>query len=435
MYTQGKKSEQIYAQSCQLMPGGVNSPVRSFQSVGALPFIAERGKGAMLYDVDEREYLDCVCSWGPLILGHADSRVLERVQEKLWKGLTFGAPTEGELRLAQMITQAVPSIEMLRLVSSGTEGVMSAVRLARGYTGRNIILKFDGCYHGHSDSMLVKAGSGLATQGTADSGGLPSAIALGTVNLPYNSSSSVKELFEKFGDDIAGVIVEPVAGNMGVVPPVEGFLQTLRDVTKAHGSLLIFDEVITGFRVSYHGAQGLFGIEPDLTVLGKIIGGGMPLAAFGGRRELMECVAPLGNVYQAGTLSGNPAAVAAGIAALEVLQKKPQIYMELEEKGAELEEKMKACVKKYGADITINRCGSLLTPFFTNIKVKDFTDAKTADTGRYAAYFRFMLSKGIFLPPSQFEAMFLSAAHTMKDIQRIVQAFEDFLKTPECEAE
>ena len=435
MYAQGEKSEQIYADSCRLMPGGVNSPVRSFQSVDALPFIAKRGSGAMLYDVDGNEYLDCVCSWGPLILGHAYSKVLECVQEKLNHGLTFGAPTEGELRLAQMITQAIPSIEMLRLVSSGTEGVMSAVRLARGYTGRNIILKFEGCYHGHSDSMLVKAGSGLATQGVANSGGLPSAIALGTVNLPYNSSSSVKELFEKFGDDIAGVIVEPVAGNMGVVPPAEGFLQTLRAVTQAHGALLIFDEVITGFRVSYHGAQGLFGVEPDLTVLGKIIGGGMPLAAFGGRRDIMECISPLGNVYQAGTLSGNPIAVTSGIATLEILRENPQIYTELEEKGAYLEAAMKASVIKHGVDITINRCGSLLTSFFTSVNVNDFTDAKTADTKRYGAYFRFMLSKGIFLPPSQFEAMFLSDAHKSKDINRIAQAFDEYLSCPECERE
>lgn len=428
MYRQGKKSAEIFEESCRLIPGGVNSPVRSFQSVGALPFVAEKGAGSKLYDVDGNEYLDCVCSWGPLILGHAFPPVVERVSQILQNGLTFGTPTEGELRLAQLITQAMPSVEMVRLVSSGTEGVMSAIRLARGYTGRNIILKFEGCYHGHSDSMLVKAGSGLATQGTDNSGGLLPAVALGTVNLPYNSSSSVKELFQKHGEAIAAVIVEPVAGNMGVVEPEQDFLTALRETTKEAGSLLIFDEVITGFRVGYTGAQGKYGVVPDLTVLGKIIGGGMPLAAFGGKKEIMRHIAPLGDVYQAGTLSGNPVAVAAGIATLEYLHDHPEIYSELEQKAGQLQTEMQAYADEAGVPVNVSRCGSLLTPFFTDVKVRDFTDARRSDTSGYADYFQFMLGKKIFLPPSQFEAMFLSAAHSREDIARISRGFAEYIK-------
>lgn len=425
MAVQGEKSKCIYTQSCELIPGGFNSPLCSFGDVGALPFVAEKGSGAMLFDVDGKEYLDCVCSHGALILGHADGRVSERVREKLNSGFTFGVPTEDEFKLAQIITRAVPSVEMLRLVTSATEGVMSAARLARAYTGRTIILKFEGCYHGYSDGMLVHSGVGFASQGWD---GIPSAVALGVVTLPYNSSSSVLELFEKFGDDIAAVIVEPIACGMGVVPPAEGFLQTLRDVTEAHGALLIFDEVTTGFRASYHGAQGLFGVRPDLIVFGKIIGGGMPLAAFGGKREMMERLAPLGNVYPASAFAGNPVAVAAGTATLEILRENPQIYAELEEKGARLEGAMKSAVEKYGGNITVNRCGSLLTPFFSGISVGDLADAKAADTTQYGEYFRFMLSKGIFLPPSQFGAICLSAAHSFADIDRIAQSFEDYLK-------
>ena len=402
-----KKSEQCFQAAGNILPGGVNSPVRAFRAVGRTPFFVERGKGSRLWDVDGNE------SWGPGILGHAREEVVAAVQKAAANGLTFGVPTAAETELAELIREAMPSMEMLRMVSSGTEAVMSAVRAARGFTGREKIVKFTGCYHGHSDGLLVKAGSGLLTGAVPDSAGVPKGYAENTLLARYNDAESVRALFAANSGKIACVVVEPVAANMGVVPPEENFLQFLRDITEENDALLIFDEVITGFRVSYGGAQKYYGIKPDLTTLGKIVGGGMPLAVYGGRRDIMETIAPLGAVYQAGTLSGNPMAVAAGIATLKILRETPSVYAELEQKTARIEQAMR---EKGWA---VNRVGSLLSAFFTKGKpVTDYETAQTADTKAYAAYFGHMLENGIYVAPSQFEAMFVSAAHSDADMEK-----------------
>lgn len=405
------KSQKLYSQALQFMPGGVNSPVRAFKSVGKAPLFIEKAKGSKIYDADGNGYIDYVCSWGPNILGHAYPEVIEAVKKSCDKGLTFGACHKGEIELAEIIQKNVPSMEMLRLVNSGTEAVMSAVRAARGFTGRDKIVKFEGCYHGHSDGLLVKAGSGLLTNSMPDSSGVPKGYTDNTLLAKYNDIDSVAELFDTYGNDIACVIVEPCAANMGVVPPKEGFLKFLRDITKQYNSLLIFDEVITGFRLGLDGAQGYYNIKPDMTTLGKIVGGGMPLAAYGGKKEIMECIAPSGSVYQAGTLSGNPVAVAAGLTTLKILDQNPDIYNELERKSKPIESAM------VNAGLNVNRVGSLLTVFFNNTKVENYDSAKQSDTQKYAEYFSYLLENGIYTAPSQFEAMFVSAAHSDKDIE------------------
>lgn len=400
------KSEELFERAGKLMPGGVNSPVRAFRAVGRTPFFVERAKGAYLFDADGNRYLDYVCSWGPGILGHAVPSVVEAVQKACENGLTFGAPTEKEVELAQLIQSCVPSMEMMRLVNSGTEAVMSAVRAARGFTGREKIIKFTGCYHGHSDGLLVKAGSGLMTGSVPDSAGVPAGYAAATLLAEYNDIASVRRLLEENKEQVACIVVEPVAANMGVVPPEEGFLASLREAADAHGALLIFDEVITGFRLGLSGAQGYYGVTPDLSTFGKIVGGGMPLAAYGGRRDIMSCVAPCGAVYQAGTLSGNPVAVTAGTEMLKLLIAHQEIYEQIDQAAARLE----AAYREIG--LTVNRVGSLLSPFFTGEKVRDYRSVMTADTGAFARYFGWMLEKGVYVAPSQFEAMFVSAAHT-----------------------
>jgi glutamate-1-semialdehyde 2,1-aminomutase len=419
------KSNLLYEKSEKLMPGGVNSPVRAFRAVNRTPLFIDHAYGSKIVDVDGNVYTDYVCSWGPGILGHADKRVITAVQKACENGLSFGAPTEKEFILASLVQQLMPSIEMLRLVNSGTEAVMSAIRVARGFTGRDKILKFRGCYHGHSDGLLVKAGSGAMTQAVPDSLGVPADYSKNTLVAEYNDLSSVEKLFDSYGKDIAAIIVEPVAANMGVVPPEEGFLQGLRDITEKHGSLLIFDEVITGFRLSLGGAQEYYGIKPDLTTLGKIIGGGMPMAAYGGRKDIMEVVAPLGGVYQAGTLSGNPIATTAGIETLKILieENKNGLYNKISESTAKLAETAKAAL---GKKACVNQVGSLMSIFFTGEKVYDYNSALKADTSAYADYFGFMLDKGIYLAPSQFEAMFVSAAHSAEDINYTCDAIKEF---------
>lgn len=414
-----EKSEALLARASKSIPGGVNSPVRAYRAVGGAPPFIARGRGSHIWDADGIEYIDYVCSWGPLLLGHCHPEVAEAVREALAGGASFGAPTEREVELAEAIVEAVPSIEMVRLVNSGTEATMSALRLARAVTQRDLVVKFEGCYHGHVDSLLVKAGSGVATLGIPDTAGVPQAFADSTIALPFNSAAAVAECFERRGERIAAVIVEPVAGNMGCVPPAPGFLESLRELTLRYGALLIFDEVMTGFRVAYGGAQERYGVRPDLTTLGKVIGGGLPVGAYGGRRELMSLVAPAGPVYQAGTLSGNPLAVAAGLAMLRTLKARPQIYAELEEKGARLE-------AAAPAGTTVNRVGSMITWFFTESPVTDYESAQRSDRERFARFFRAMLENGVYLPPSQFEAAFLSAAHTDSDIERTIAALRAF---------
>jgi glutamate-1-semialdehyde 2,1-aminomutase len=418
------RSRALLAAAEQRMPGGVNSPVRAFRSVGGEPRFIARAQGARMWDVDGRAYLDFVASWGPLILGHAPPAVVEAVSAAAARGTSYGAPTPQEVELAAMITAGYPSMEMVRLVSSGTEAAMSAIRLARGATGRDVLVKFDGCYHGHADSLLVKAGSGGATFGVPDSRGVPAALASLTLTLPFNDLAAARELFHARGADIAALIVEPVAGNMGVVPPAPGFLEGLRELTAAHGALLVFDEVITGFRVAYGGAQELYGVRPDLTCLGKIIGGGLPVGAYGGRRALMEHVSPLGGVYQAGTLSGNPLAVAAGITTLRALEDR-KAYARLEALGARLERGMRDGAEKAGVPYTVNRVGSMLTGFFCAGPVRDYAGARTADTARYARFFHSMLERGVALAPSQFEAAFVSLAHTDDDVDLAARAAAD----------
>ena len=413
-------SKELYAKAEKLMPGGVNSPVRACRNVGKTPLFIDRAIGDKIYDVDGNEYIDYVCSWGPNILGHAHPRVVNAVIKAVEKGLTFGACHEGEIILAEKIRTHYPSMEMVRLVNSGTEAVMSAVRTARGYTKRNKIVKFEGCYHGHSDGLLVKAGSGLLTHSTPDSAGVAQGCAENTMLAGYNDECSVAALFEEYGSDIAALIVEPCAANMGVVPPKKGFLQFLRDITKKYGTLLIFDEVITGFRLSLGGAQKYYGVIPDMTTVGKIVGGGMPLAAYGGSREIMECVSPLGSVYQAGTLSGNPVAVSAGIETIRMLEEIPDIYSELDKKSAMIEETMK------NSGLNVNRVGSILTPFFTDKPVSDHKTALSSDTNRFSQYYSYMLENGIYTAPSQFEAMFVSYAHTNEDIEYTCRVIERF---------
>lgn len=414
-------SRRLYAEAQELIPGGVNSPVRAWRSVGGDPLFISRGAGAYLYDADGNEFLDYIGSWGPLILGHAHPRVVAAIQDAATRGTSYGAPTALETELARRITAAVPSIEMVRFVSSGTEATMSAIRLARAFTRRDQIVKFDGGYHGHADFLLAKAGSGVATLALPDSAGVPAAVAATTLIAPYNDLAAVTELFKAQGDEIAAIIVEPIAGNMGVVPPAEGFLQGLREITRANGALLIFDEVISGFRAAYGGAQSLYHVQPDLTCLGKIVGGGLPVGAYGGRREIMQLIAPLGPVYQAGTLSGNPLAMAAGIATLDVLAETRNAYAQLEARGAQLAAGLQSAAASAGVPVAINRAGSLLTAFFTDRPVTDYASAKTADTRRYARFFQGMLQQGIYLAPSQFEAAFISLAHTEADIARTVE--------------
>jgi len=420
------ESQRLLQAAERVIPAGVNSPVRAFRGVGGVPFFVARAEGGRVWDVDGRSYLDFVGSWGPLILGHAPPQVVEAVVAAARRGTSYGAPTPGEVEIAEAITAAYPSMEMVRLVSSGTEATMSAIRVARGATGRDLLVKFDGCYHGHADSLLVKAGSGGATFGVPDSAGVPGALARLTLTVPYNDLEAVRALFRSRGDDIAAVIVEPVAGNMGVVPPLAGFLEGLREVTTVAGSVLIFDEVITGFRVAFGGAQERYGVHPDLTCLGKIIGGGLPVGAYGGRRDLMERLAPLGPVYQAGTLSGNPLAVAAGLATLTALRA-PDTYERLEALGVQLEQGLRRGADKAGITLTVNRVGSMLTGFFCPAPVTDYATARRADTARYARYFHAMLDRGVALAPSQFEAAFVSLAHAPADIAEAGRAAAEAL--------
>lgn len=415
------KSDQLFTQSKKLIPGGVNSPVRAFQSVGRNPLFIQSASGSHITDVDGNTFIDYVCSWGPGILGHAHPQVIEAVKEACQHGLTFGAPTEKEYILAEMIHEAMPSIEKVRLVSSGTEATMSAIRTARGYTGRDYIIKFKGNYHGHSDGLLVKAGSAALTTAVPDSCGVPASYTQNTLVALYNDKDSVRRLMEKYGRDVAAIIVEPVAANMGVVPPAEGFLQFLREITKQYGTVLIFDEVITGFRLSYGGAQQLFDVEPDMTTLGKIIGGGMPMAAYGGKKEIMDQVSPVGGVYQAGTLSGNPIATTAGIETLKLLKAHPEYYTQIDNKATQIAKALRQWVKEKNKKLQVNQIGSLLCAFHTDRPVVDYDSAVSSDTTAYTAYFNEMLANGIYIAPSQYEAMFVSIAHTEDEINRTCQ--------------
>lgn len=414
------QSQELFKKAQQLIPGGVNSPVRAFRAVGGEPVFMARGEGSHLRSVDGDDYLDYVMSWGPLILGHGHPEVMELLSEVLKTGTSFGAATAAEVELAARIHEAFPSIERVRLVNSGTEATLSALRVARAATGRDKILKFEGCYHGHADSLLVKAGSGVATLGLPDSPGVPRALAALTITAPYNDSAYLEQVFRKHGDQLAAAIVEPVAGNMGCVPPLPGFLESLRTLTAKYGAALIFDEVMTGFRVAYGGAQELYGVVPDLTTLGKIIGGGLPVGAYGGRAELMDLVAPAGPVYQAGTLSGNPLAVAAGLKTLEVIRR-PGFYERLEALSARLAEGLAAEAKRVGAPLTMNRVGSMLTAFFTPSPVIDYSTAKRSDAQAFARFFRALLERGVYFPPSQFEALFVSSAHSEQDIETTIE--------------
>ncbi|WP_213810436.1 glutamate-1-semialdehyde 2,1-aminomutase [Jeotgalicoccus sp. WY2] len=419
------KSKELYAEAVKVMPGGVNSPARAFKSVGDHPLFIDHAKGARLYDVDGNSYIDYSLSFGPLILGHADDKVVKSVQDAAVKGTSFGAPTELETTMAELVMERVPSIEMIRMVSSGTEATLAVLRLARGYTGREKILKFEGCYHGHSDSLLIKAGSGVATLGLPDSPGVPEGTAKNTITVPYNDEESLKEAFDKFGDDIAAVIMEPVAGNMGVVPPVEGYLQFVRDITEQNNTLLIFDEVMTGFRVGYNSAQGHFGITPDLTCLGKVIGGGLPVGAYGGKKEIMERIAPAGDIYQAGTLSGNPLAMSAGLATLSQLT--GDSYKYFGKLADQLEAGLTEVFAKHNIPLTINRAGSMIGFFLTEGPVTDFDSANKSDLNLFRAMYQALLAEGIYLPPSQFEGMFLSTKHTEEDIETTITAFDNAL--------
>ncbi|MBS3920272.1 MAG: glutamate-1-semialdehyde 2,1-aminomutase [Deltaproteobacteria bacterium] len=416
-----KKSIGYYRRALELIPGGVNSPVRAFKAIGIPPVFIDRARGAKIWDVDGNEYVDYVGSWGPMIMGHAHPRIVSALKKAAPRGTSFGAPTPLEVELAIRVRKAFPSMETLRMVSSGTEAVMSAIRVARGYTGRNKILKFEGCYHGHGDSLLVKAGSGATTFGIPDSLGVPEDLAKHTLNAPYNDLERVKALVNQYPEQIACIIVEPIAGNMGVVLPEKGFLEGLRGICDERRILLVFDEVISGFRAAYGGAQELYGIKADLTCLGKIIGGGLPVGAYGGKEKIMERVAPLGGVYQAGTLSGNPLAMAAGIEALEILKSK-KIYQDLEKKTTYLTERISESAEEQGIPVSINRATGMLTVFFTESPVRDYASAKTSDTKRFAKFFIEMLEQGIYLPPSQFEAWFISLVHTQKDLDKTAEA-------------
>ncbi|MCZ6679159.1 MAG: glutamate-1-semialdehyde 2,1-aminomutase [Candidatus Poribacteria bacterium] len=421
-----KKSLEAWQKSQQFIPGGVNSPVRAYRSVGGNPLFIQRGNGAKIYDIDGNEYIDYVASWGPLILGHAHPRVLDAIQGAMGSGTSFGAPTELETDLAELIVNAVPSIEIVRLVNSGTEATMSAIRVARGYTGRDKIIKIAGCYHGHADALLAKAGSGVATFGLPDSSGVPADFTRHTLTVPFNDADAVRQTIEANPDQIACLILEPIAGNMGVIPPHDGYLQELREITAEHGIVLIFDEVITGFRVAYGGAQSLYNVTPDMTCLGKIIGGGLPVGAYGGKKEIMQSVAPLGDVYQAGTLSGNPLAVSAGIATLKTLAE-PGVYEQLENLVQPLAEGLQDATKRNAIDACHNRVGSMLMLYFTDKTVVDYESAQTSNTDRYGRYFWGLLERGVYIAPSQFEAGFVSLVHTQTDIDQTVQAADAVL--------
>ncbi|UHA75839.1 glutamate-1-semialdehyde 2,1-aminomutase [Paenibacillus sp. 481] len=420
------RSKVAFDEAKQYIPGGVNSPVRAFKSVGLTPVYMERGQGSHVFDIDGNEFIDYVGSWGPLIMGHAHPDVVRAIQETAARGTSFGAPTELETVMAKLVCERVPSVDLVRMVNSGTEATMSALRLARGITKRNKILKFEGSYHGHADSLLIKAGSGVATLGLPDSPGVPDSVAVNTITVPYNDLASVQLAFEKFGEEIACIIVEPIAGNMGVVPPLPGFLEGLRDITTTHGSLLIFDEVMTGFRVHYNCAQGRLGITPDLTCFGKVIGGGLPVGAYGGKREFMEQVAPSGPIYQAGTLSGNPLAMIAGFTTLSLLT--PEVYEDLERKSARLEAGLLKNAQELGIATTVNRVGSMVCPFFTDQVVTNYDTARLSDLNRFNQYFKHMLDHGVSVPPSQFEGMFVSAVHSDEDIEKTIEAHYQALK-------
>lgn len=421
-------SDELFERGKRVMPGGVNSPVRAFGSVGRSPVFIKRANGSKIYDEEGREYIDFINSWGPMILGHCDERITQAVISAVKNSLSFGAPTAAEVEMAELMCEIVPNIETVRMVNSGTEAVMSALRLARGYTGRNKIIKFEGCYHGHSDSMLVKAGSGALTQGEPDSAGVPSGIAEYTLTAVYNSLESVEKLFANNNNEIAAVIVEPVAANMGVVLPEKGFLEGLRKICDKNNALLIFDEVITGFRLCLGGAQSYFKVNADIVTFGKIIGGGMPVGAYGANREIMNCVAPCGRVYQAGTLSGNPVAMAAGLAQLKILRENENIYNEIESKAKSIADGMRKSVNEYGKNICINQIGSLICAFMTDKSVTSYQWAVTSNTEKYKAYFNSMFNSGIYIAPSQFEAMFVSYAHSKEDIEKTINAFDKAVK-------
>ena len=428
------QSSSLFAKAQRSIPGGVNSPARAFRAVGREPVFITRGDGSRIWDIDGNEYIDYVGSWGPLLLGHRHPEVLAALRDVLERGTSFGAPTEAEVELADLIAEIVPSIEMVRLVNSGTEATMSALRVARGFTGRDLAIKFVGNYHGHVDSLLVKAGSGLATLGISDSAGVPARFAETTLPLPYNDVEALEQAFARDGDRIAAVILEPVVGNMGCVPPAEGFLGRLRELCTASGAVLIFDEVMTGFRVALGGAQSLYGVTPDMTTLGKVIGGGLPIGAFGGRREIMECVAPLGAVYQAGTLSGNPLAVAGGLAMLRHLRDHPEVFSHVETQGSRLQAGVMEAASAAGVTLTSNRVGSMLTFFFTGSEVRSWDEAAACDTDAFGRYFREMLSRGIYLPCSQYEALFLSGCHTAAEIDRTVDCAAGAFQAIACKA-
>lgn len=415
-----KKSDSLFKKAQSVLPGGVNSPVRAFKSVGRAPLFIRKAKGASIWDVDGNKFIDYVGSWGPMILGHAHPKIVNAVKRAANNGTSFGAPTELEVAVAELITECVPSIEVVRMVNSGTEATMSAVRLARAFTGREKIIKFEGCYHGHGDSFLIKAGSGAMTLGVPDSPGVPAGVASGTLTATYNNLRSVEELMTQWKNQVAAVIVEPVVGNMGCVPPEKGFLEGLRSLCDRHNVVLIFDEVMTGFRVALGGAQELFGIRPDLTTLGKIIGGGLPVGAYGGRKDIMALVAPAGPMYQAGTLSGNPLAMSAGYEMLRILNR--STYAKLEKRSAQLEAGIRDNIRRLDLRFTLNRVGSMFTLFFTEQQVRNFDTAKSSNTSSFAAYFNSMLEQGIYLPPSQFEAAFISTSHSDEDIQKTVRA-------------
>lgn len=417
-----EKSKALFAEAKQVIPGGVNSPVRSFRSVGGNPLFIERAKGSHIYDVDGHAYIDYVLSWGPMILGHAHPEILAALTDAMQRGTSYGAPTALETEMAKAILRVLPGMDMVRMVNSGTEATMSALRLARGYTKRNKIVKMAGGYHGHGDSLLVKAGSGVATLGLPDSPGVPAEIAANTITVSFNNLAEIIEVFAKYGEDIAAVILEPVPGNMGVIVPRQGYLKGIRELTTQYGALLIFDEVMCGFRVPQGFAQNYYGVTPDITCLGKVIGGGLPVGAYGGKGEIMEMIAPAGPVYQAGTLSGNPLAMTAGLITLNLLEKEPDVYQKLADKTTALCTKLRAAAEAEGFDLCFNQVGTMFTMFFTDINVIDYETAKTSDTEKYGVFFRSMLEEGVYLAPSQFEASFMSLAHTTNDIEATVAA-------------
>ncbi|MGL5311959.1 MAG: glutamate-1-semialdehyde 2,1-aminomutase [Peptostreptococcaceae bacterium] len=423
-----EKSLKIYEEATKYIPGGVNSPVRAFKSVGLTPIFIDRAHGSRIYDVDGNEYLDYICSWGPLMLGHSPKELVTGIEDIVSKGISYGVPTEIEVDMAKLIVDAYPGIDQVRMVNSGTEATMSALRVARGYTKRNKILKFEGCYHGHSDALLVKSGSGTITYGVPTSPGVPEDVIKHTLVCRYNDLDAVKETFKEHGDEIAAVIVETISGNMGVVPATQEFLQLLRDITKEYESVLIFDEVITGFRINYNSSVGYFGIKPDMVCFGKIIGAGLPVGAYGGTKEIMDMVSPVGPVYQAGTLSGNPLAMYMGKKNLEVLRDNPQIYAELERKAIKLEQGLKSNLEKLGLDYTVNRAGSLVCLFFAKGPITNFDEASKCDIDKFNIYFKELINKGILIGPSQYEAMFLSNAHTDEEIERTIEASYEALK-------